>query len=119
MVRLESQMSGEINHRRVLRQDLPDHLPNAVARGPAHQAFQQVRGDSEALEVAPHEHGKLGDPRIGLSGEPRHADGFAGGLAHGDQCHVALVVDLRELGELRTAQLTKRGKEPQPDLLRR
>jgi hypothetical protein len=119
MAQAKPEMTCELNHRLVLREDFAYDLAHAVQRRPIKETLHQMRGEPPALQVVLHDHGKLGHKRIVFADELRHPHGLASSLPNRDESHVAVVVEPGELIELRGCEFTRGCEETQPNILGR
>jgi hypothetical protein len=113
------EMTCELDHRLVLRQDLAYYFAYPVPRRPIEEAPHQMSSKPSVLHIVLHDHGKLSHQWIVFADEPSHPHGLVGSLAHRDKGHVALVVEPSELVELRGCEFAYGSEETQPNIFGR
>src|ERR1700722_3818817 len=106
----ESEMRHEGPPRCIVGEHLTDAVGQTAHCCPGDQPAHQMRGDAPALHVLLHDDGEFAVVVV-LADQSRDADGFAGCLAHGEECHLTVVIDLGQARGLLGRHLAHGGEE--------
>ncbi len=112
----ETKKSREVQHWFVIGEYFAHHVPDAVLAGPVEETAHQMGGEAVSFDVRLHRDGEFAGFPIMLARQPGHADGLSCAVADRDECHVSVVVQAGEFGELLRGEFADRGKEAEADV---